>query len=99
MTAVAKVPQVSRGISTRAPNDNGTRPEPAVMRFLLRPAAYRHPKAWGGVCLAVGLWLLVLGVILCSFGFWWGALLLAVAGLELWIAYRLLVAPLPQRVR
>jgi len=69
------------------------------MRILVRPAAYRHPKAWGGVCLAVGLWLSVLGVILCSFGFWWGALLIAVAALELWIAYRLLVAPLPQRVR
>ena len=69
------------------------------MRILLRPAAYRHPKAWGGVCVAVGLWLFVLGVILCAFGFWWGALLFAVAALELWIAYRLLVAPLPQRVR
>jgi signal transduction histidine kinase len=48
---------------------------------------------------AVGLWLFVLGVILCAFGFWWGASLFAVAALELWIAYRLLVAPLPQRVR
>ena len=69
------------------------------MRILLRPAAYRHPKAWGGVCVAVGLWLFVLGVILCSYGFWWGASLIAVAALELWVAYRLLVAPLPQRVR
>jgi signal transduction histidine kinase len=83
----------------RALSDNVTPPEPLIMRILVRPAAYRHPKAWGGVCLAVGLWLSVLGVILCSFGFWWGALLIAVAALELWIAYRLLVAPLPQRVR
>jgi signal transduction histidine kinase len=69
------------------------------MRILLRPAAYRHPKAWGSVCVAVSLWLFVLGVILCSYGFWWGASLIAVAALELWVAYRLLVAPLPQRVR
>jgi signal transduction histidine kinase len=51
------------------------------------------------VCLAVGLWLFVLGVILCTFGFWWGTSLLAVSALELWISYRLLVAPLPERVR
>jgi len=69
------------------------------MRILLRPAAYRHPKVWGSVCVAVSLWLFVLGVILCSYGFWWGASLIAVAALELWVAYRLLVAPLPQRVR
>lgn len=91
--------RVTGGISMRAPSDNVTPPEPLIMRFLLRPSAYRHPKAWGGVCLAVGLWLFVLGVILCSFGFWWGALLIALAALELWIAYRLLVAPLPHRVR
>jgi signal transduction histidine kinase len=99
VTEVAKASQVTGGISVRAPSDNVASPEPLIMRFLLRPAAYRHPKAWGGVCLAVSLWLFVLGVILCSFGFWWGALLIAVAALELWIAYRLLVAPLPQRVR
>ena len=83
----------------RASDDNVTRPEPLVMRVLLRPSAYRHPKAWGSACLAAGLWLVILGAILCSYGFWWGAGLIAVAGLELWIAYRLLVAPLPLRVR
>jgi signal transduction histidine kinase len=99
VTGVAKASQVTGGISMRERSDNVTSPEPLIMRFLLRPAAYRHPKAWGGVCSAVALWLFVLGVILCSVGFWWGALLIAVAALELWIAYRLLVAPLPQRVR
>jgi signal transduction histidine kinase len=83
----------------RASDDNVTRPEPLVMRVLLRPSAYRHPKAWGGACVAAGLWLVILGAILCSYGFWWGAGLIAVAGLEFWIAYRLLVAPLPLRVR
>jgi hypothetical protein len=39
---------------------------------------------------AAGAWVFVLGVILCCFGFWWGALLIAVGALELWIAYRLL---------
>jgi signal transduction histidine kinase len=83
----------------RAPSDNATPRQPLIMRILVRPAAYRHPRAYGGACLAAGLWLFLLGVILCSYGFWWGALLIAVAALELWIAYHLLVAPLPQRVR
>jgi signal transduction histidine kinase len=83
----------------RASDDTVIRPEPWLMRILVRPSAYRHRKAWGGVCLAVGLWLVILGTILCSYGFWWGVGLIAVAALELWVAYRLLVAPLPQRVR
>jgi signal transduction histidine kinase len=100
VTGVAEAPQVTTGgISTRAPDDDVTPRRPLILRILVRPAAYRHPRAYGGACLAAGLWVFVLGVILCSYGFWWGALLIAVAALELWIAYHLLVAPLPQRVR
>jgi hypothetical protein len=47
-------------------------------------------RAWAAVCFAAGTWLFILGGILCSGGFWWGALLIAVAALELWIGYRLL---------
>jgi signal transduction histidine kinase len=82
-----------------APNGDVTRPEPLIMRILVRPFIYRHAKAWGSMYLAVGTWLVILGVILCSVGFWWGAALIAVGALELWIAYRLLAAPLPQRIR
>jgi hypothetical protein len=73
-----------------APTDNVTPRQPLIMRTLVRPFVYRHPKAWGGVCLAAGTWVFVLGVILCAYGFWWGASLVTVAALELWIAYRLL---------
>jgi signal transduction histidine kinase len=99
VSGVAKAPQVTGGTSMRAPSDNVTPAQPLIMRILVRRAAYRHPRAYGGACLVAGLWLFVLGVILCCYGFWWGALLIAVAALELWIAYHLLVAPLPQRVR
>jgi signal transduction histidine kinase len=75
------------------------RAQPLVMRILVRPLVYRHPRAWGGVCAAAGLWVFVLGIILCAYHFWWGAAVIAVGALELWIAYRLLVAPLPRRVR
>jgi signal transduction histidine kinase len=81
------------------PSDDVTPSRPLIIRFLVRPAAYRHPRAWGSVSMAAGLWVFVLGVILCSYGFWWGVLLILVAALEIWVAYHLLVAPLPQRVR
>jgi signal transduction histidine kinase len=82
-----------------ATTDNITPSQPWLMRILVRRFVYRHPRAWGGVCLAAGSWLVILGTILCSYGFWWGAGLIAVGALEVWIAYRLLVAPLPLRVR
>jgi len=94
-----KAPPVSGGITMRAPTANVTSSRPLILRILVRPYAYRHPRLFGGACLAAGLWLVLLGVILCSYGFWWGALLIGIGGLELWVAYHLLVAPLPQRVR
>jgi hypothetical protein len=60
------------------------------MRILVRPVVYRHPRAWGGVCTAAGLWVFVLGVILCAYRLWWGTALIAAGALELWIAYHLL---------
>src|SRR5690348_1746232 len=92
-------PPAPGGISIHGPYDTFTRPEPWLMQILLRPAAYRHPRAWGAACSVAGFWLVILGVILSAFRMWWGALLIPVAVLEFWIAYRLLVAPLPQRVR
>ncbi len=76
VTGMAKASHVADGISRYAPGDDSAPSEPLIMRILLRPAAYRHPKAWGRVCLAVSLWLFILGVILCSYGFWWGAALI-----------------------
>jgi signal transduction histidine kinase len=105
VTGVAKASQVTGDISIPAPSDNVTPPEPLIMRILVKPSAYRHRKAWGRVCLAVGLWLSFLGVVLLASVHWLGpltwlaALPLAGAALELRIAYHLLVAPLPQRVR
>src|SRR6516165_8179618 len=91
--------RLTGGVSMSASSENVAGAQPLVMRILVRPSVYRHPRAWGGVCLAAGLWVFVLGVILCSYRFWWGAALTAVGALELWIAYRLLIAPLPRRVR
>ena len=70
--------------------DNIARAQPLVMRILVRRMVYRHPRVWGGVCAAAGLWVTVMGVILVSYRFWWGAAVIAVGALELWVAYRLL---------
>ncbi|MGE5134586.1 MAG: hypothetical protein ACM32E_17005 [Gemmatimonadota bacterium] len=53
-----------------------------ITRILLRPAVYRHPYAWDGALLAAGLWLFILGAILCGICYWWGGLLIAVAALQ-----------------
>ncbi len=82
-----------------APGETAARAQPLVMRILVRPLVYRHPRAWGGVCSVAGLWVFILGVILCAYRFWWGTALIAVGALELWVAYHLLLAPLPRRVR
>ena len=73
-----------------ASSESAAGAQPWVMRVLVRPFVYCHPRAWGGVCSAAGLWVFTLGVILCSHRFWWGAALVAAGALELWIAYRLL---------
>jgi signal transduction histidine kinase len=92
-------PVTARAGSVPAPADDVIPAQPLLMRILVRRYVYRHPRAWGSVCLAAGSWLVILGTILCVYGFWWGAGLIAVGALELWIAYRLLIAPLPLRVR
>jgi hypothetical protein len=63
---------------------------PLITRLLVRPFEYRHPLAWGGLLFAGGLCLFVLGAILCSAGYWWGVLLMAVAALQTWGAHTLL---------
>ncbi len=73
-----------------APAGNVVPRQPSILRILVRPFIYRHPKAWGSMYLAVGTWLVILGAVLCSAGLWWGAALIAVGALELWIAYHLL---------
>ena len=70
-------------------NNNVPSSQSALMRFLVRRWVYRHPKAWSAVCFVAGTWLVILGTILCAYGFWWGAGLIAIGAFESWIGYRL----------
>jgi hypothetical protein len=78
-----------------APADNVTPPRPALMRLLVRPREYRHPRTWVRVRLGGGIWNLCLGVLLLASGPWlgpfaWlGLIPLAGAALLFWTGYRL----------
>ena len=83
----------------QAPEGDVPVQESLLVRILIKRFLYRHPKAWGGAYLVAGCVHVFLGLILAAYGFWWGTGLIAIAALELWVAHRLLVAPLPLRVR
>jgi signal transduction histidine kinase len=99
VTGVVKAPQVTDGGPAYGPGGDVAASRPLLARLFVRRYVYRHPRAWGVLCLATGVWLFALGAILFAYAFWWGALLEPVAALELWIAYHLFTSPLPQRVR
>jgi signal transduction histidine kinase len=94
------------------PNDSA-RPQRSVLeRILIRSWEYRHLRFWAGLRIGEGMALTVCGLLTLSFGgsdtktYGWAALFLVAAALffafgywQITIAYRLLVAPLPRRVR
>lgn len=49
----------------------------------------RHPRLIVRMRIAIGIWLLVVGAILLSDGYWLGALMVAPAALHFYLAYRL----------
>jgi hypothetical protein len=64
--------------------------EPLIMRIMVRRFEWRHPQAWAAPLLIAGLWHFFLGAVLCAYAYWWGAALIAVSALELWVAQWLL---------
>jgi hypothetical protein len=78
-----------------APTGNVTPPRPALMRLLVRPREYRHPRTWVRVRVGCGIWNLCLGVLLLASAPWlgpfaWlGLIPLTGAALLFWTGYRL----------
>jgi signal transduction histidine kinase len=77
------------GIAVLAPADNVPPSRPVLLRLLVRPREYRHPRAWAGFRLACGIWNLGLGIALLSFRFWVGLVPLLGSALIFWTVYRL----------
>lgn len=73
----------------KTPTENVTPSRSVIMKLLARPFDYRHPQATGAVRLVVGIWWLILGALLISGGFWWGASLWVAAALFFWVGYHL----------
>src|SRR5271170_4910574 len=72
-----------------APTGNVTPSRSVLMGLLVRSWEYRHPRAWAGFRFAAGVWNLVLGVLLLSYGFWLGLVPLVGSVLIFWTVYRL----------
>ena len=91
----------------RAPDDSVPPQRSVLERILIRSWEYRHLRFWGGFRIVAGIILLFCGVLTLGSGaYGWAAVFLVPAALnfalgywELTIANRLLVAPLPRRVR
>ena len=64
-----------------------------IQNYLLSggwPFQLRHPEAWAAVRALLVVWFVILGSILRSHGYEWGALVYLAAAKELALGYRLL---------
>ena len=75
-------------------NENGVPvSRPIIERSLIWYSfVYRYARAFATVHFVVGTWLVILGLILCSYGYFWGAALLLATVLHFWVGYRLMLA-------
>ena len=65
---------------------HATRTQSALMKFPGGRFGYLYPRSTGAAEIVAGVWLVFLGILLLSQGYWWAAALLAVAALEFWVA-------------
>jgi signal transduction histidine kinase len=98
---------ITGGIPMRASDDRVPSQRSVLERILIRSWEYRHLRFWAGYRIVAGILVAFCGVATLWVGAYrWAALFLVPAALllafgywEMTIAYRLLYAPLPQRVR
>jgi len=66
-----------------------TKTVPWIIRRFVSKYEWRHVKGIAAIRVLVALWLIILGAILCGYGYWWGASLFVAAGLVGWLAYQM----------
>jgi hypothetical protein len=54
----------------QARNEDTAHTRSLIMKILVRSWEYRHPRAWASVRAAGGIFVIFIGAILCSTGFW-----------------------------
>jgi hypothetical protein len=72
-----------------APTSGQIPARPFLVRLLIRSREYRHTRFWAPTRIIIGIWDFCLGLVLLSFGIWWGLVPLAGAALLFWTANRL----------
>jgi hypothetical protein len=84
----------------QGPNANVAAARALIRTILVRSWEYRYPRFLAGVRVTAGIWVIVVGAILCGAGYWWGALLMVIGALTIVVAglmFTLVTAP-AQRV-
>jgi hypothetical protein len=71
----------------QALNEEAAPPRSVLMKFLVPSWEYRRPRISAYVHFAAGSALVGVTIVLLSYGYWWGALLLLAAALHLWLGY------------
>jgi hypothetical protein len=66
-----------------------TQTVPLIIRRLATNLEWRHVRGIAAIRVAVAVWLVFLGSILCAYGYWGGAFLYAAAALLGWLAYQM----------
>ena len=70
----------------QASNANTAPSRSVIMKILVRSWEYSYPAAIAGVRATIGILVILIGVILCVTGFWWGALLMLIGALTMIVA-------------
>jgi hypothetical protein len=77
---------------TTEPVSGSARPSgdvPWVIRHWVTQMEWRHVKGIAAIRVGVALWLVVLGITLDCYEFWWGTALFPLAGFVLWLAFQM----------
>jgi hypothetical protein len=69
---------------------HATHTRSVIMKFPGGGFGYRHPRTLGAAEIVVGMWVVFLGILLLSQGYWWAVSLFVVAALPFWVARDLL---------
>jgi Na+/H+-translocating membrane pyrophosphatase len=68
---------------------DGAKEVPRIIRHTTTQFGWRHVNGIAVIRFLVAVWLVCLGAIYCAFGYWWGVLLFAAAGLVGWLSYQM----------